>query len=271
MRYKSSLKLFALSVTMLISITSADNWSTGTSGKITSASSTKVGIGTSTPTNPLEVNGNLKASSFQGDGKKISNVTPVGEYSVTKYGAIPNDTGTDYTSQFQTALDSASKFRGGIVIVPPGKYRINGTLIIPAGVTLKGSWDAPHDAVLDSGSTLYAYSGRDNASGTPFILLRSNAAVVGITIYYPSQLPDAIHAYPWTIAGGFDGDIINVTLANSYQGIWFGGNHNSHFIKNVNIAATNYGVLVNDCRDIGRLENVHIHNKFWWTAGNFLG
>ena len=37
--------------------------------------------------------------------------------------------------------------------------------------------------------------------GTPFINLTHNSTLKGITIYYPEQVPQDIHPYPWTIQG----------------------------------------------------------------------
>ena len=41
------------------------------------------------------------------------------------------DGATDNTAAFQKALDAAGQAGGGIVEVPAGRYRINGTLVDP--------------------------------------------------------------------------------------------------------------------------------------------
>ena len=57
---------------------------------------------------------------------------------VCDFGAI-GDGVTDNTACFQRSLDSL-KEEGGIVIVPAGHYLVKGTLTIPPGVTLEGTF-----------------------------------------------------------------------------------------------------------------------------------
>ena len=62
---------------------------------------------------------------------------------VMDYGALGNGKADD-TPAVQKALDAAVS-RGGICFLPAGSYRLNGSLTVPAGVTLKGSYDGvPH-------------------------------------------------------------------------------------------------------------------------------
>jgi polygalacturonase len=50
---------------------------------------------------------------------------------------------TDNTAILQQALDAAGKAGGGIVELPAGRFRVNGNLSIPAGVTLQGTYRVP--------------------------------------------------------------------------------------------------------------------------------
>lgn len=172
---------------------------------------------------------------------------------------------TDCTTSFQSALDKAGE-TGGIVRVPVGMYRINGVLSIPEGVTVEGDWRGPHTSQLDKGSTLMAYSGRDKEDSAPFISLGTGSTVKGLTIFYPEQKSTDIRPYPWTIQGrGQHYNVIDVTIANAYNGIDCGTYHNEgHHLRNVHMCAMRRGVLIDQCSDIGRLENVHIHNVYYW-------
>src|ERR1700759_3196767 len=58
---------------------------------------------------------------------------------VKSYGAT-GDASTDDTAAFQRALDAAYKAGGGMVYAPAGRYLFRGTLILPEGVTLRGSF-----------------------------------------------------------------------------------------------------------------------------------
>ena len=92
-----------------------------------------------------------------------------GELSVSDFGAR-GDGKTDDTAAFQSALSAATEQGGKIVVAPAGEYRLNGTLTVPAGVTLEGGWRGPHTSQLSRGTTLLAYAGRDHEEGDPLIM-----------------------------------------------------------------------------------------------------
>jgi len=186
--------------------------------------------------------------------------------SVLDFGA-KGDGKTDDTVAFQAALDKAGE-TGEVVSIPAGQYRLNGTLSISEGVTLEGVWRGPHTSQLDKGSTLLVYAGRDKEDSTPFISLRTGSTLKGVTIFYPEQKVGDIHPYPWTIQGrGQHFNVIDVTIANAYKGIDCGTFHNEgHHLRNVHMCALKRGVWIDQCTDIGRVENVHIHNVYWWRV-----
>ncbi len=185
------------------------------------------------------------------------------EVSVLDSGAKPDGT-TDCTKAFQAALDLAGK-TGGTVLVPAGKYRFDGSLTIPEGVALKGSWQGPHLPLVDKGSTLLVYGGRGDEKAAPFITMRANTLVEGFTIHYPEQRIADVRPYPWTIRrNGFRCSMINLAIANTYNGIdcgtiASGGQH----LRNIDMAALRRGVYIDRSFDIGRIENVHIHPVSW--------
>ncbi|MHB0999660.1 MAG: glycosyl hydrolase family 28-related protein [Armatimonadota bacterium] len=199
----------------------------------------------------------ILASSVSGKSFKLN----VDDFGAKAGGVI------DCTKAFQSALDKAGK-TGAIVEVPQGQYRINGTLTVPPGVTLEGVWPGPHTSQLDKGSTLLAYAGRDKEDSTPFINLQTASTIKGVTIFYPEQKPKDIHPYPWTIQGrGQHYNVLDVTIVNAYNGIDCGTFHNEgHHLRNVYMNALRRGVLIDQCTDSGRVENVHIHSVYWWRV-----
>jgi len=174
---------------------------------------------------------------------------------------------TDCTAAFQKALDAAGK-TGAVVEVPPGMYRLDGTLKVPEGVALEGVWRGPHTSQLSKGTTLLAFAGRDDEDAAPFISLYTGSTIKGVTIFYPEQKQTDVRPYPWTIQGrGQHYNVIDVTIANAYNGIDCGTYHNEgHHLRNVHMCALRRGVFIDQCTDIGRLENVHIHNVYWWRV-----
>lgn len=202
-------------------------------------------------------------------------------YSVTQFGAV-GDGQTDNTSAFQKALDERARTGGGIVSVPTGRYMIKGHLTIPRSVTLEGTWrspvtvddyhtnhDDPNSPPILSGSILLAVEGAGNPDGTPFINLGTNSTLKGVTIFYPEQTKtNPPVAYPWTVQSrGENCSVIDVFLVNSYQAVDFGTNFSSRtYIRNLFGQAIYRGLFVDQCGDVGRIENVH----FWpfWTAAD---
>jgi len=181
---------------------------------------------------------------------------------------VLGDGRTDDTAALQAALDKTGQAGGGVVHLPAGRYRINGALTIPSGVTLAGEWETPHFSTPAEGTTLLAYGGRGQADGPPLITLSSNSAVKGLTIYYPEQTAANLRPYPWTISGqGTHLNVSEVTLLNPYQGIDFSRQHEMHYVRNVYGCPLRTGIRVDRCTDIGRIENVHFNPNSWTRAG----
>jgi len=174
----------------------------------------------------------------------------------------------DCTAAFQQALDDAGKAGGGVVEVPAGRYRFAGTLRIPAHVTLEGVFrSAPLPSSLGStnlnGTRLLAYAGRGVAQGPPFIQLAGhNAGVAGLIVEYPewrrTDVPPV--PYPPCVASQ---DTENVAIQdccflNPYEAIRLVRSAR-HLVRNVTGYPIWRGLFVDECYDIGRIENIH----FW--------
>jgi len=172
----------------------------------------------------------------------------------------------DATARIQALLDEKAKAGGGAVELPPGRVRLEGSLRVPAGVTLAGSWDGPHHANLKTGTVLLAVGGRGEENGAPLIALEPGAKVRGLTVWYPEQKIDELAPYPWTIrAKGMHCTVEDVTLVNPWQAIDFGTEWNElHVARNVFGCPLKTGVFIDGCTDIGRLENVHFSPHYWF-------
>ena len=88
-------------------------------------------------------------------------------------------------------------------------------------------------------------------------------------IFYPEQVATNDPSDPWTFhLRGTDGTVENLTIVNTYNGIRIGPETNGrHRIRSVVGCALRRGVLVDNTREIGRLENVHWHCDFWANRG----
>jgi len=192
-----------------------------------------------------------------------------GEWNVVEAGAV-GDGVMDNTAVFQRLLDEAGQAGGGVVKVPAGRYRIDGTLAIPSGVTLQGTFRvAPTDMKKPAehldGSVLLAYAGRGRPDAEPFILLGGQMATVdGLIVYYPecAQTEAEPVPYPPCVSTGRKRQIavgvLNCLFVNPYEAIRL-GNAPRHLVRNVTGYPIWRGLFVDRCTDIGRVENVH----FW--------
>lgn len=99
-------------------------------------------------------------------------------------------------------------------------------------------------------------------------MLHQSSGVRGLTIFYPDQAVDNIRPYPWCIRGeGMHCSVRDVTLVNPYKGIDFGTHPNElHLIENVFGQPLHLGVYVDQCTDIGRIQNVHFNPHAWVRA-----
>jgi Pectate lyase superfamily protein len=198
-----------------------------------------------------------------------------GFYIDVKNHGARGDASTDDTAAFQRALDAAHNAGGGTVYAPPGRYLFRGTLMLPEGVTLRGSFSCvpSHNGIRekgqpkpgDDGTAFFVDSGRGSEDGTPFLTLSTNSSVCGLAIYYPEQRTDAEPIpYPWTIAmRGKNPAVFDLELLNPYQGIDASQNER-HNIRNVTGQPLRRGVWVDAIYDIGRIENVHFNP--WWNS-----
>ncbi|MDR2148806.1 MAG: discoidin domain-containing protein [Tannerella sp.] len=141
-----------------------------------------------------------------------------------EFGAIP-DAVTDNTEAIQNALNKAGSEGGGIVFLPPGKYRVNGNLTVPSGVEIKGASDVAA-VPMGQGSIIEIYAGKNDPTGTPFLQLSEKSGIRGITFNYPEQRssmtvnPAMLPKYPYCLqVTGADVYIVNVGVRATYQGI----------------------------------------------------
>ncbi len=183
------------------------------------------------------------------------------EWKVTDSGAV-GDGKADCTAAFQQALDQAAKAGGGVVYVPGGRFRIHGNLVIPGGVTLQGTFRSPPTAHLQ-GSVLLAFAGRGDPKGKPFIRLGGhNATIAGVIITYPEWKQSDVPPVPYPpCIYSRDTDntaVLDCLLLNPYEGIKL-ERAGRALIRNVYGYPIFRGFYVDECYDIGRVENCH----FW--------
>lgn len=171
------------------------------------------------------------------------------------------------SASIQKLLDAAAG-AGRRVDLPAGRFRLDKPISIPEGVTLAGIWETPHHAQLSHGTVFEVFASKDDENGPPLITLNPSATIKGITFFYPEQHIPGTHPYPWTIQGrGMHGNVIDCTFVNPYKAIDFGTYLNElHYIRNCFGCPLKVGIHIDQCTDIGRIENVHFNPHYWARA-----
>jgi uncharacterized protein YjdB len=201
--------------------------------------------------------------------------TFVAGFSVADYGAT-GDGVTDVTTIFQGRLNALKALGGGTLFVPSGKYVLNGTLIIPKGITLRGEWQQPVKGQPIVGTILMVYTGKGNETAAPFITMEPSAAVMDLAIWYPQQDPNNITPYSPAImfgeTGYFGNDCCNaknITLVNAYSGIVYSrvNSGSCPAINGIYGTPLSRGIEIDNIGDVGRLENIDFSPSYWAGSG----
>jgi len=215
-------------------------------------------------------------SSNIGSVNNMGNSTNTSIYNVLNFGAIANGQ-VDDTKAINSAISYAAEHGGGVVWLPIGNYRINGTIFVYPGIVLEGAaWRTMGSP--SNTTTILAYPSSKSTQSSflkpvmPTIYLSDGSTVKNVVIYYPDQDIDHVIPYPPSIGGsGNMMTVENITLINPYIGIDFtGGNSSLHYIKNVYGSPLHIGIEIDNCTDIGRVENVHFNPNFWQPGNGVL-
>lgn len=171
---------------------------------------------------------------------------------------------TDATQAIQKAIDAVAAVQGGVVFLPAGRYRIDGSLNLGFGVVLTGEWTNPDRGGIGKGTILLAYSGRGDASKPPLLQVSHEAAVVNLTVYYPEQKPDDIRPYPPTISASL-ATVRNVTLCNSFYAVDMKA-QNASMLAEIYGTALSRGIFAPVASEFSWIHDIHFANRYWGEA-----
>ncbi len=181
---------------------------------------------------------------------------------VTDFGA--SETNADNAAAFQHALDKAGANKdGGTVYVPAGLYKFRSDITVPTGVELRGCFDVPHHTV-SAGSVLMVYQNQGKEGGSPFVSLRPESGLRGLTFWYPEQPLTAPVPYPWTVRSlGRQCWLADVTIGNAWQAVDF-ATHRSDGHRISYLAGSMYrrGLFVGNCKGRGWVEDVQFNPHY---------
>lgn len=208
-----------------------------------------------------------------------------------KYGAKAEyitaslDEAQDNTTAIQNALNDAKAAGGGIVYLPSGHYRCNGSLTIPTGVELRGSADIA-SVPRGQGAVLETYYGEGQADGTPFITMEPKSGLRGISINYPKQDKSIFSIrenqagevgthrqitaikYPYAVRGNSDCYIVNLAVRTCYQGVdLFTNKCDNHYVDYISGHCFRNVIRVGGNSENGTISNIQC-NTIAYAAGD---
>ncbi|VGO19484.1 glycosyl hydrolase family 28-related protein [Pontiella sulfatireligans] len=190
-------------------------------------------------------------------------------FDVVDYGA--SEEKEDNTAAFQKALDAAGENGGGVVYVPAGIFRFKGNLMVPAGVELRGCFEAPHHN-LTAGSALIPMGGVRDPEGTPFIQLQTRSGIRGLKIFYSTQEWWRLYRYPWAVRSlGPETWVVYLTCGNADQGVDMGTHpSDGHYVKYLAGSFMRSALWASKSKSTGWIRDVHTSNNFTIWADSRL-
>lgn len=194
----------------------------------------------------------------------------VADVNVLAYGAV-GDGKHDDTTAFQAAIAAVEAMGGGTVFAPEGYYRLNGSLNLPALVTLAGELK-PGTA---QGTVLCIYGGKGEVNrAKAAIICGPHSSVQNIAFWYPEQtLEDGkVIPYPAAINQNYINGLTvrNVTFVNAYRGIdaiQSGAVLALEYLRDIYGTCLEVGYCNDFNLDIGKLENFHLSPDYWLESG----
>lgn len=194
------------------------------------------------------------------------------------YGADPDGL-TDSTGAIRKALSDCAEKGGGTVFLPAGTYLVSGGITVPSGVVLHGDWCDPDDGeTADYGTVILAYpdilsGGESKAASDSLFTVSPNAGMIGLTVFYPEQSSVSPVPYPYTVRiGDGSGTVLtatlrDLTLINSYYGIFAGNSHEMLETGGLRICALKKGMVTDRSSDVGFSDDLSFSPRYWENAG----
>jgi hypothetical protein len=181
---------------------------------------------------------------------------------------------TDATDAIQRALDDCLKAGGGAVYLPKGRFRIAGSLTLPAAVTLRGEWKAPTDRDKTvAGTIIEAHGGKGQEDGPALFNLSALSSVRNLSVYYPAQDAAKPVAFPYTFSCATDTKVVcptvmDVTVVNAYRILRLGPNGTGHaYVRRLYGAALKAGLVLYRAPAFPRFEEIDLAPSYWSGCG----
>jgi hypothetical protein len=118
----------------------------------------------------------------------------------------------DISAALQSRLDALAAQGGGIVFLPPGIYRLEHPVRVPAGVELRGANEGPHH-MAKSATLVQVFWGKGTPEAAAALSLEAGAGLRGIGFVYPEKDYRELADFAWLIRGlGKGVYVVNVAV-----------------------------------------------------------
>jgi hypothetical protein len=182
---------------------------------------------------------------------------------------VKADGRTDSTVALQGALDTVAEAGGGTVYLPPGQYRIEGRIVVPRGVELRGPLGVGKARNFRETCSLLTTRGHatDDPDQAPaFLTVLENAGVRGLCVVHPRQgfPPEPITPYPYAVRlEGADSYLYDVMLLNAYNGVDIRGTADRHRVVGLWGTVFQHGLTIGGGCSDGVLERTAFSYGVW--------
>jgi len=264
-----------------------DEWNAGHT--LTQATGKLLGR-TTASTGPVEEITPSADFNFASTALAMKNLTALGQFVVTAYGATTG--ATDNSAAFQAAIDAAYAAGGGIVLVPAGTWNFTAQVLIKAGVMVRGvGWAYEQNVTTPTLGTILAIkwgtgAGADDDVTKAAFVMNDNSYIQDLIFFYPDQ---ARNDFTPTVYGAtiklYEGTAYNtkpylnnvnihnilflrctvgVDARGTSAGPYYGGTNDYKKLINhcrfskLKIAATFRGVRVNEVYDWTILDDIEV-------------
>lgn len=203
----------------------------------------------------------------------VETLFPTEDHVIASAIVAPPTGEVDAAPVLQAAIDQLASLGGGVVFAHAGRYRLESTVTVKEGVTLRGDWAPPTEGRVGEGTLLAVYAGKGATDGPPAVVLERGSGIREVALWYPEQSAEQPVPYPWAIktstqVGGDNYTVENVTLVNPWLGIGVGPEWNElHTVRKVWGTPLSLGVFVDTTTDIGRLSRVDFSPRWWVESG----
>ena len=174
----------------------------------------------------------------------------------------------DATQAFRKAIKNVAEMGGGLIYVPAGVYKVQGTILLNRDkIVVQGEASR---GTSGRSTVLLAYHGEGDGEAKPFITIRGKSCgLKDLSVFYPKQGQGKFVPFPYTIESHPSVLLENLVLYNSYNGIHLGMT-NGVLLENIRLCALKNGIVGKMSSEFGWARNIEVSANVWQELPDFV-